>query len=1614
MRPCILTLSVLLITVPINAGVNVPLTVQEAIYPGSVPGVTRTADPVTTGIPLPDDPTNGVTDVSQLAISGAPVGQFRVLGRWPSGRIKWVLVDTQASLNAGQANTSIALTDGGSGNFGGSNLATDNGATITVNTGAATFTIRKANFNGIDQAVVAGKTVVASGTSQGFVVTGPAPGQTTCPPCTTTYSSANDANSTAVIEENGPVRAVIKATGAHVDAAGDIYMRFTARMYFYKGKTFVKVTSILRNADYGTSNTFATAYKGHQGYELRITPNLSGALNYSFGNHTATPTTGTMSGADSVYLYQGESQSMKWQDWCGFGCVPYTKDAGYSIVKNGTALISGSDTQYPQGWADISDAQGAGVEIGVYQLAAYWPKSLEFNNGGSDVRIGIWARENSQPYYQVWPQWSIHDLYLNFHAGALTSPANEFLRFQQYLIGRASYAYYNRTGVFPYTLVDPTVEDNYYRKIQQSASPAISAASACCIQDFGVSDLVHWPLHIFRYYAWNAPGGANQTEFRWSYLLNFLTRGMTGRYLEAAHFYRFQAESAWPHSDEFRWMDHPGEVNGFGFPTAVYANSSLAFQNWRDQEHGHWYGMPDFYFMTGDETIHDALLDGAKEWFLNSNTYQAGAGGGLYNSRAIGVQLIGAARMAQFLQATGDPDAATVLAQGANTYAVQVKPDLCVSGYPAGCSIGGPIDGGPFTTQGVSRVRGAPWGAAGTSGSWCGVSHAYRVNSSFQPAILIQGILEYRNAQGPGWPEYWNSLDLAYGIARWNLSENYVDNGNGQWDVNGFRFGLALDRANSCTQPGESPEPDFQPVPTQTTSMTFLAKYVEDGDTSWAQKFNINLQKDMAALGMTTSDFGSYQPAQIISILSNPSQPVLTAVPITSFTANGGGSYTIGWTVPAGAQSYRVKWGAKQIVDWVGFDPANNVFTGDPVNTMPWFAANNISNIPVPAVPGTVQTLTISTGVTGLTSANFSVKAYVAAPSGPVSPAASLVLVSGNNQTGAAGQPLANAFTVKVLDSSGNPVSGVSVTFSVTAGGGTLSASSVLTDNQGLASTVLTLGSSAGTNTVVASSGTLAGSPITFTASASAASSQPANLVMVSGNGQTGAAGQQLPGALTVKVTDANGNPVSGVSVTFSVTAGGGTISAASATTDSQGLASTRLTLGASAGTNTVVASSGTLAGSPITFNETGAASGSSQTTVAWSLQAVSAGWPVWIGWTMPLFDPVSQQTAFYISPGAYRGIYSTHMLFYNSATNTFTDIGGTSSTGDACPADTASQPGDRHPVEQMAIDTKRNILWLYGGLNVNCTDNPRRDMYYLTLNPNPQNDVWHQVTPAHLPLANSSAAMVYDPDDDVLFAFGSDIGSQTHDNWVYCRTAENPTPGVLTAKQTAAGCAAPDDWSQVAVTGGVQPQGVSFPGIAYDTVTKKILLYGGMNGGLTTSYNETWAYDVPTRTWTQKALSTAPPPPYSGSNVAQPAMAYNPATHRILYHQTSNSGAPADWEYDPVADTWTKLASSGGGAASDAFMAYDAAHNVLVSWNQNTATGAGNIFLGSLSGVSNACDLNADGAVNVLDVQAAIRQALGQATCSTADLNGDHVCNTVDVQRIITASLGSACQVGQ
>jgi hypothetical protein len=302
-------------------------------------------------------------------------------------------------------------------------------------------------------------------------------------------------------------------------------------------------------------------------------------------------------------------------------------------------------------------------------------------------------------------------------------------------------------------------------------------------------------------------------------------------------------------------------------------------------------------------------------------------------------------------------------------------------------------------------------------------------------------------------------------------------------------------------------------------------------------------------------------------------------------------------------------------------------------------------------------------------------------------PAALLLLVAGDAQSATINTALAQPLSFRVVASDSVPVAGQPVTFTVTAGGGTLGAIADTSDATGLVTTSWTLGALVGAQSVTATvtgvptatrvvtatgsapvptqlaitaapttavagatftpvtvevrdadgartplfagpvsialdpataaGATLAGTTTvnavagiaTFadlrverasagltlittsagltpdtSAALSITTGAATQLVSVSGGGQSGAVLTALTAPFVVRVTDAFGNPVAGTTVNWAVTAGVGSLSAASTTTDAAGEASTILTLGGTIGSVTVAATATGLTGSPVSF----------------------------------------------------------------------------------------------------------------------------------------------------------------------------------------------------------------------------------------------------------------------------------------------------------------------------------------------------------------------------------------------------------------------------------------------
>ncbi len=182
--------------------------------------------------------------------------------------------------------------------------------------------------------------------------------------------------------------------------------------------------------------------------------------------------------------------------------------------------------------------------------------------------------------------------------------------------------------------------------------------------------------------------------------------------------------------------------------------------------------------------------------------------------------------------------------------------------------------------------------------------------------------------------------------------------------------------------------------------------------------------------------------------------------------------------------------------------------------------------------------------------------------------AAVIEILSGNGQSAIEKTALANPIEFVIKDQYGDLFEGATVYFSVTEGA--VSASSAISDSNGKASVVWTLGTTIGiqnlTVTAFEEDGTtpLNGSPLNVSATATE-TPVATSFELLSGNGQTGEIEKPLPNLVQVLVKDQFENPLEGVKVNFAVTVG--SLSNENITTNSEGKAETEWTLGSNQGT---------------------------------------------------------------------------------------------------------------------------------------------------------------------------------------------------------------------------------------------------------------------------------------------------------------------------------------------------------------------------------------------------------------------------------------------------------------
>lgn len=919
---------------PSVAAVSVQLTVQE-VLPSGVTGLERTNEIVTSGIPLADS--DGIADTSTLGLTGPSAGQFRIIGRYPSGNAKWVLVDFPTSVTAG-GTTSATLTDSGSGDFGGNDLATD-GTTISIDTGAATFTVKKTGFNILDTAIVGVDTIVSTGNSGAIEAVGTD---------TTLYSSAND-TATVTLEENGPVRAVVKATGSLKSAGAVRLMDYTLRLHFFKGKSQVKTQLVLRNAYVDAKQDIK-----FKSVSLNIPTALTGTKTVSFAR-ASDVVSDDLGSSETAYLYQGwnsHTATALTTVTCYYWIPPipgtcdgagaFSKNASYYglDIKSGATVLNtvGTSTDYSRGYADISDSVGKGVSVASQWLESNWGSGIEFTDAGV-VTVEPYSKNNGNiDVTMLFAKYETRAYMLNFHTAANSGQA-ELYALQYPLVARASLDHYAAAGAFfGQTELADTAEEialfNDYNETQPTFSnPAFSP--------------------IYKEWQWSKPGSDNQINFPLADLVDFVRTGYGGYYLKGWQRTDFNLDTASYKSDGFE---------GFGSNETIspsYLTVGNSQRGIADAEHAHFSSSPIWYYMSGDENTKDRYLE-TGEWVQRNNDLGYYAVPGTQFFRAWSLQIKNIAQSYEFTCQTDSCNSTLY-----NTLATATNYILDSRENPSSVS-----------TYGRSMERGYTYWETITNIKDCsGVNRTgvRAIHSLYIAPIHFESMYNvYRVLSDTAYTRKLDLHDYLTGLAQF-LLDDYIT----ITDENSYFYGTPLDFTRAFEYNmlldesiAECSAPYTQPY-YRTYNIGRAANWIykQTGDASYITAGEILLwESTQEGTPRETADLSGQS---ILFMRKNyKDTPVWKYLPITSVD-NGGGSYTLSWTVPVGASGYQIKYSNKQIIDSLGFDKVTRTYQYPPSTYTPYFAANNIANNPEPATPGETQEVT----VTGLgTGVSFAVK----------------------------------------------------------------------------------------------------------------------------------------------------------------------------------------------------------------------------------------------------------------------------------------------------------------------------------------------------------------------------------------------------------------------------------------------------------------------------------------------------------------------------------------------------------------------------------------------------------------------------------------------------------------
>ena len=438
-------------------------------------GVARRGWPVTTGVPVPAGAVQEVTQLRLTDSSGREIpAQFTVLSRYGAldNSLRWVLLDFQADVPAKGETTVQLRNDRPAEAIPAPIRITENGAAISVDTGALVATISKRDGSLLQSVSVGGKPVLRAGPGDGPALRSGAVRQMERfrGPAWNTHGweKARSLESVRIdeavyrggpprevkVEMAAPLRSVVLIRGRHLPAAGgagsvrDGLYDYTVRLHFFRGQSYVKVEYAVENADRAQPQWNYLFREASLEHSLVLGPEAvvsGGGLMADEGAPAVASFPVSARQAGWLYQKAGRSEKIKRRR------VVY--EGGYEVGRGADGQLARVEAAGKRGrFLDVSDGE-KGVGVAVRYMWEQAPRAI----GASPKQLKIVLQADSpghrdgaeRPAYDLdLGERSLHDALYYFHLGDAREArvAEVAEAFEYPLFARAPPAWYSDVG----------------------------------------------------------------------------------------------------------------------------------------------------------------------------------------------------------------------------------------------------------------------------------------------------------------------------------------------------------------------------------------------------------------------------------------------------------------------------------------------------------------------------------------------------------------------------------------------------------------------------------------------------------------------------------------------------------------------------------------------------------------------------------------------------------------------------------------------------------------------------------------------------------------------------------------------------------------------------------------------------------------------------------------------------------------------------------------------------------------------------------------------------------------------------------------------------------------